>query len=128
MDLLENLRMSFTHFFKNLFFLQHIMMENPRLEEENIIKDIRNLSRLEKENQPINRIIRDIKNLFQHEGKYYHKPIRLSNTIIKIRPYLKGIINKLKKSDTLKTQLTIATIDNDEKRVMHSKSEHRNHD
>ena len=37
------------YFFKNLlFFSQHIMMETPRLEEENIIKDVRNQFRLEK--------------------------------------------------------------------------------
>ena len=35
-------------FKKEFFFSQHIMMESPSLEEENIIKDIRNLSRLEK--------------------------------------------------------------------------------
>ena len=44
----------------------------------------------------------------------------------KIQPYLKSVINNLKKSDTWKTQLTIAnnciaSIDNDEKQVMHSK-------
>ena len=31
------------------FFSQYTMMENPRPEEENIIKDIRNLFRLKKE-------------------------------------------------------------------------------
>ena len=47
----------------------------------------------------------------------------------KIRPYLKGIINNLKKSDTWKIQLTIRTNffssedDNDGERVMHSKSD-----
>ena len=46
----------------------------------------------------------------------------------KIRPYLKNIINNLKKSDTWKTQLTksnsfISSIENDEERVMHSKSD-----
>ena len=44
----------------------------------------------------------------------------------KIRPYLKDIISKLKKSDTCKIQLTIAnnfiSIDNDEEHVMCSKS------
>ena len=35
-------------FSKNNFFLQHIMLENPGLEEENIIKGIRNLFTLEK--------------------------------------------------------------------------------
>ena len=46
----------------------------------------------------------------------------------KIRPYLKDIINNLKKSDTWKIQLTIGEnfiyfIDNDEKHIMHSKSD-----
>ena len=46
----------------------------------------------------------------------------------KIRPYLKDIINNLKKSDKCKIQLTIAnnfilSIDNDEERIMHSKSD-----
>ena len=45
-----------------------------------------------------------------------------------IRPYLKDIINNLKKSDTWKIQLTIAnnfifSIDNDEECVVHSKSD-----
>ena len=46
----------------------------------------------------------------------------------KIRRYLKDIIYNLKKSDTMKVQLTIASklissLDNDEERVMHSKSD-----
>ena len=46
----------------------------------------------------------------------------------KIRPHLKDIINNLKKSHSRKIQLTIAnnfilSIDNDEKCVMHSKSD-----
>ena len=46
----------------------------------------------------------------------------------KIRPYLKDIINNLKKSDTWKIQLAIAnnfifSIDNNEEHVMHSKSD-----
>ena len=45
----------------------------------------------------------------------------------KVRPYLKDI-DDLKESDTWKIQLTIAnnfisSIDNDEERVMHSKSD-----
>ena len=46
-----------------------------------------------------------------------------------IRPYLKGIINNLKKSGTWKVQLTItinffsSEDDNDEERVIHSKSD-----
>ena len=46
----------------------------------------------------------------------------------KIRPYLKDIINNIKKYDTWKIQLTmvnnfIFSIDNDEELVMHSKSD-----
>ena len=46
----------------------------------------------------------------------------------KVSPYLKDIINNLKKSDTWKTQLAIvndfiSSIDNDEVGVMHSKSD-----
>ena len=48
--------------------------------------------------------------------------------VIEIRPYLKDIINNLKKSGTWKIKLTIAhnfiySIDNDKERVMHSKSD-----
>ena len=101
-------------------------MESLSLEEENIIKDIRNLFRLEKETKAIkDRILRDIKNLFEHEKeeKYYFKAVRVSNFwsnnyveceskgdknktlsveeyLNKISPYLKDIINNLKKSDT----------------------------
>ena len=43
-------------------------MENPRYEEEKIIKDIRNLLRLKKEVKGIKDIVlRNIKNLFEHE-------------------------------------------------------------
>ena len=46
----------------------------------------------------------------------------------KIRPYLKHIINNLKKSDMWKIQLTIAnnivsSTNNDEERVIHSKKD-----
>ena len=72
-----------------------------------------------------------------------YKPVRqntfLSNSYIEyeskseeylnnVRPYLKNIINNLKKSDRWKIQLEIennliSSIDNDEKHVMHSKSD-----
>ena len=45
------------------------------------IKDIRNLSRLEEETKTIkDRILRDIKNLFEHqeEKQNYYKPVRVS--------------------------------------------------
>ena len=56
------------------------------------------------------------------------KTLSVEENLNKIRPYLKYIRNNLKKSDTLKIQLTIATDfisseDNDEERVMHSKSD-----
>ena len=75
-------------------------MESLSLEEENIIKDIRNLLRLkkgqnytvvkdirnlfrqEKETNAIkDRILRDIKNLLEHENEEenYYKPVRVSN-------------------------------------------------
>ena len=52
----------------------------------------------------------------------------LKNILIKIRQYLKGIINNLKKSDTWKIQLSIgnnfiSSRDNDEEGAMHSKSD-----
>ena len=44
------------------------MIKNLRPKEENIIKDIRNLFRREKETKAIkNRILRDIKNLYEQE-------------------------------------------------------------
>ena len=97
-------------------------MESLSLEEENIIKDIRNRFRLEKETKAIkDRILRDIRNLFEHEEEEkYYKPVRVSNFwsnnymecesngdrnktlsaeehLHKIRQYLKDIINNLKK-------------------------------
>ena len=98
-------------------------------------------------------MLRDIKNLFEHEEgeENYYKPVRVStfwsNIYIeyesngdrnkipsveeylnKIKPYLKDIINNLKKSGTWKIQLKIdnnfiSSIDNNEERVMHSKSD-----
>ena len=140
-------------------------MESLSLEEENIIKDIRNLFRLKKNKITLqlkikeikakaikDRILRYINNFFEHEKEEenYYKPVRVSNFwsnnyieyesngdrnktlsveeyLNKIRPYLKDIINNLKKSDTWKSQLTIAnnfifSIDNDEC-VIHSKSD-----
>ena len=87
------------------------------------MKDIRNVFRLEKENKGIkDRIIRDIRNLFEYEEEDYCKLVIVnsfrSNSYMeqkskddretlsveehfnKITPYLKGIINNVKKSDT----------------------------
>ena len=68
-------------FFKEINFFHNIIMETLSFQEENIIKDIRNLFRLEKETKVIkDRIIRDIKKLFEHEEEEnYYKPVRVSN-------------------------------------------------
>ena len=117
-------------------------MESLSLEEENIIKDIGSLFRQEKETKSIkDRILRDIKNFLEHEEGKYYKPVRVNNIwsndhieyesngyrnktlsveeyLNKIRPYLKNIVNNLKKSDTWHIQLKMAnnfisSIDND---------------
>ena len=128
-------------------------MENLSLEEENIIKNIRNLFILKNDKRKLRQkketkaikdwIIRNIKNLFEHEKEEenYYKPVRVSNFwsnnyieyksnadenktrsveeyLNKISPYLIDIIWKI--------QLTIANnyisyLDNDEEHVMHSK-------
>ena len=47
--------------------------------EKNVIKSIRNLFKLKKENEAIkDRIIRDIRSLFKQEEDYY-KPLRVGN-------------------------------------------------
>ena len=98
--------------------------------DDTTIKCTRNLLRLEKENKAIkDRIMRDIKNLFEHEEEDYYKPVKVGNSwsnnyseykskgnrktlsvekyLNKIKPYLKDIINNHKKPDTRKIQLTI---------------------
>ena len=100
-------------------------MENSRPREEKIIKVIRNIFRLKKQVKGIKYIVlRNIMNLSKHEeGENYYKPVRLNNFwsnnyieyksngdknriisvkeyLDKIRPYLKDIINELKKPDT----------------------------
>ena len=118
------------------------------------IKDIRNPLILNKETKEIKYIILwDIKNLFENEEdeeENYYKPVREKNFwrsnyieyksngdinkrlsveeyLNKVRPYLKDLINNVKKSDTWKIQLTIAnnvisSLGNDEGRVKDSKS------
>ena len=52
-------------------FSQYIMMENARLEDENIIKDARYLFRLEKlKEETIDTTIKDIRNLFRLEKEH----------------------------------------------------------
>ena len=115
------------------------------------IKDIRNIIRQKKETRVTkDSILWDIKNLFEHEEENYYKPVRVNRFggincieyessgdrnktlsaeeyLNKISPYLKDIINNLKKSETWKIWLTIAnnftsSKYNDEERAMHLKS------
>ena len=93
-------------------------------EEEIIIKKIRNLFKLKKDNETIkDRIIRDIKTVFENQEEDYYKPERVGNVwnnnyieyeskggrnknisvneyLNKIKPYLRDIINNPQKSDT----------------------------
>ena len=96
--------------------------------KDRTIKNIRNVFTLKKQNKGIkDRIIRDIWNLFEYEEENYYKPTIVNNFpsnnyfeykgkddrralsiyLNKIKPYLKDIINDLKKYDTSKIQLTI---------------------
>ena len=64
---------------------------------------------------------------YESNSSNRNKALPVEEYLNKIAPYLKGIINNLKKSDAWKIQLTIAnnsifSIDNDEQRLMHSKS------
>ena len=52
-------------------------MKNLKFKEEKIIKDIGNLFRLEKETK--DRILRDIKNLPEHEEENDYKPVRVNS-------------------------------------------------
>ena len=112
---------------RNIFRLKKLKKEI----NDATIKCIRNIFRLKNENKTIKgRIIRDIRNLFEHKEGDYYKPVKVNNFqtnnfieykskgdrktisleeyVIKIRPHLKYIINKLKKTDVWNIQLTIA--------------------
>ena len=59
-----------------------MIRESLNPEEENIIKDLRNLFRLKKEIKEIkDMVLRNIKNLFTYEKEEenYYKPVRLNN-------------------------------------------------
>ena len=68
-------------------------------------------------------------NYIEYESKGdRNKTLSAEEYLNKIRPYLKDTINNLKTSDSWKIQLTIAinfisSMDNDEERVMHAKSD-----
>ena len=60
---------------RNLFRLEKLKKETV----DTTIKDIRNLFRQEKENKAIKDIIlRDIRNLFENEEENYYKPVRVA--------------------------------------------------
>ena len=120
-------------FFKIIAFISwYVTTENPRSGIEKITKDIRNLFRLKKIKEIKDIVLRNRKNLFEYEKQEetYYKPVRVNNVwsnnyteykcngdknkvlsveeyLNKIRPYLKGISNNLKKSDMWKIQLAI---------------------
>ena len=73
-------------------------MESLSLEEEKIIKDIRNLFRLQKETKAIKDVIlRDIKNLFEHdEEENYYKPAELVFVGVTIILNMKVIVMEIK--------------------------------
>ena len=131
--------------------INSLRLEKDKIIEESIVKDIRNLFRLKKENKALRgRVLRDIRKLFKHKEEIYYKPVREGNfwssnyieyeskgdrnkrlsvedCLNKIRLYLKDISN-LRKSDTCKTQLVIAinfksSKDNDKECVMHYKND-----
>ena len=70
-------------------------------------------------------------NYIEYENKgCRNKTLSVEKHLNKIKPYLKDIINNLKKSDTLKIQLTItinsiSSKDNVEECVLHSKSDNK---
>ena len=121
--------------------------------EENIIENIRNLSKVKTEEKGRiirDRIIIDIRTLFQKDDDEYFKPIfkinfrnisyieyesngdryknlSLEEYLNKTKPYLRDIIINLQESDPCKIQLTIvinfiSSKDAEKKRVIHSKS------
>ena len=77
--------------------------------------------------KPVRVILFWSNNYIEYEGKgYRNKTLSVEECLNKIRPYLKDIINNLKKSYRWNIYLTIAInflsfLDNDEERVMHSK-------
>ena len=77
--------------------------------------------------KPVRVILFWSNNYIEYEGKCYrNKTLSVEECLNKIRPYLKDIINNLKKCGTWKIQLTIEnnvifSIDNHEQHVMHSK-------
>ena len=91
---------------------------------DNTVKDIRNPFRLKNENEASkDRIIRDIRNLFEQEKSVIFgasvilnmevmekKTLSIEEYLNKIRPHLKNVMNHLQKADVWKIRLIIATM------------------
>ena len=68
-----------------MFFSQHVMMENTRCEEENIVKDVRNLSRLKKlKKETTDTTAKDIRNIFRLEKENEEIEYRILRDIRKV--------------------------------------------
>ena len=60
--------------------INSLRLEKDKIIEESIVKDIRNLFRLKKENKALRgRVLRDIRKLFKHKEEIYYKPVREGN-------------------------------------------------
>ena len=76
----ENIEKNIIKYVRNLFRLKKTKKRIKKETNEVTVKDIRNLFRLTKENKAIKeRIIRDIKKIFEHEEEDYYKPVRVGN-------------------------------------------------
>ena len=134
--------------------VRNLFIPKKKKIEDNIIKDVRNIFRLKKENKVIkNRTIRDIRNLFDFEkeenyyklepvGNFYsnnyieykrnghrNKTLSIKEYLNEIRPYLKDVINNLKKIWYIENSMLTLAInfmsfkDTDKERLKHSKSD-----
>ena len=74
------------------------MMENPRREEEKMIKDIRNLFKREKETNVLkDRVLRDTKHLFEYEEQEnYYESVRVSNFGVTVILNMTAIVIEIK--------------------------------
>ena len=100
--------------------------------EDRIVRDIRNLFELENEEEDYYKPVRGgifySNNYIAYESNGDRKKLSIEEYLNKIRPYFKDILNHFKNSDTWKIQLTISinfmsSRDNDEEPLMHSKSD-----
>ena len=85
-------------------------MENPRSEEEKIMKDIRNLFEYKKEEENYYKPVK-VNNFWNNNWIEYksdkNKILSVEEYLNKIRLYSRDLVNDLKQSGTLKIQLAI---------------------